>query len=185
MTVRENSSPNRTLSLPLPLPLKPSCPSLNRLYTCAFTIPHLPTDCFDCCSLVHPFLPYADNHNTLLPIDHVARLCSESSTGLHQCDLGANVCTTSTLSLLQNYTPLSVPFDLLGADASVQGMLCPGYGYYPLQFSDGSTTPVIMYYCPQLSETLLSPQHICTQTSNNYSGFDICCQDLDQAYIRF
>ena len=140
------------MPLPLPLPLTtPSCPSLSRLYTHAFTIPHLPTDCFGCFSLVPPFLPYTDNSNTHLPIAHVVRLCSES-TGLHQqCDLGANVCgATSTLSLIHNYTPLSVPFDLLGADASVsKGILCPGYGYYPLQFSDGSATPVIMHYCPR------------------------------------
>ena len=42
-----------------------------------------------------------------------------------------------------------------------------------LHFSDGSTsTPVLVYYCPKLSETLLSPQ-------------PICCQDLDQAFIYF
>jgi hypothetical protein len=119
----------------------------------------------------------------ILPVVHAARL--HHPTNHDQADIGSNINATADKSILENYTPLAQPFSLLGADASVNGMMCPGYGYFPLQFIQGTVERILMYYCPQLSETLISPQHICAQTENLFSGFDIRCQDMDQASIRF
>ena len=102
-----------------------------------------------------------------------------------QCDIGANICATANVSLLHHYTPLDKPFDLLGADASASGMLCPGFGFFSLFFTNGTTAEIMMYYCPQLSETLISPQHICSQSYNNFSGFEIHCRNMDSAFVRF
>ena len=102
-----------------------------------------------------------------------------------QCDIGANICATANLSLLHHYTPLDKPFDLLGADASASGMLCPGFGFFSLFFTNGTTAEIMMYYCPQISETLISPQHICSQSYNNFSGFEIHCRNMDTAFVRF
>jgi hypothetical protein len=95
----------------------------------------------------------------ILPVVHAARL-HDPTSGNAQADLGSNINATADKSLLEKYTPLAAPFNLLGADASVTGMMCPGFGYFPLQFLQGTVERIKMYYCPQLSETLISPQHI-------------------------
>jgi hypothetical protein len=86
-------------------------------------------------------------------------------------------------SLLLDFIPLGTPLNHLGADATVTGMLCLGYGFYPMMFTDGTVAHIHMYYCPQLSETLISPQHICTQNTNSFAGFDIQSHDMDNAYV--
>jgi hypothetical protein len=78
--------------------------------------------------------------STIQPINH------------DQADIGSNINATVYKSLLENCTPLAQPFNLLGTDASVDGMMCPGYGYFPLQFLQGSVERILMYCCPQLSK---------------------------------
>jgi hypothetical protein len=97
----------------------------------------------------------------------------------------ANICATADKSLLLDFIPLGTPLNLLGADATVTGMLCPGYGFYPMMFTDGTVAHIHMYYCPQLSEILISPQHICTLNTNSFAGFDIQCRDMDNSYVCF
>jgi hypothetical protein len=50
-----------------------------------------------------------------------------------------------TFFLLDEYVPLVNSFDLLGADASVDKMLCLGYGYYTMVFANGTTERLKMY----------------------------------------
>ena len=38
---------------------------------------------------------------------------------------------------------------------------------------------------PQLSETQISPQHICAQNSNSFAGFNIQCCQMDNTYVHF
>ena len=52
-------------------------------------------------------------------------------------------------------------------------------------FTAGTVTHIHMYYCPQLSETLISLQHICTQNSTSFASFHIQCRDMDNAYVSF
>ena len=73
------------------------------------------------------------------------------------CDIGANICDTANKSLLLDFIPFVAPPILLGADATVTGMLCPGYDIFPIMFTDGTAAHIHMYYCPQLSETLILP----------------------------
>ena len=102
-----------------------------------------------------------------------------------QCDIGSNINVTPDRSILCNYVTLSEPFDLHGADASVRSMLCIGHGDFHLAFLDDTHTSIRMYHCPQLSETLLSPQAICDDNSHLFRGFTIHCSNLDNAYVRF
>jgi hypothetical protein len=119
----------------------------------------------------------------ILPVVHAARLHAPT---VGQADIGSNINATADPSILENYTTLAQPFNLLGGDASVNGMMYPGYGYYPLQFLHGSVERILMYYCPQLSETIISPPPpICAQPETPFSGFDMRCRDMDKAPIRF
>ena len=131
------------------------------------------------CTPTHSFLEDSD----ILPVVHAARLNHVSYT--NQCDIGSNINVTAQLDLLDEYVPLVNSFDLLGADASVDKMLCLGYGYYTMVFANGTTERLKMYYCPQISETLISPQAMCADASITFSGFDIHCQDLNNPYVRF
>ena len=169
-------------------------PTLSLLSTSALTMPDDPHLYMDCTPPLPPdiLLQTPD----VLPVVHTAHLtdpliqsssppCSHISHVGEQCNLGANISATPDLSILINYTILDTPFNLLGADATVDGMLCPGFGFFPLTFTDGSVVHVKMYYCPHLLETLLSPQHICTQDPMSFVGFDIQCKDLDHAFVCF
>ena len=119
-----------------------------------------------------------------LPLVHTARLSGSSSQSL-QCDLGSNINVTADETLLHHYAPLSVPFDLQGADASVARMSCVGRGMFRLSFLDNTSADVQMYLCPQISETLLSPQAICDDAPTLFSGFTIHCSALDNSFVRF
>ena len=131
--------------------------------------------------------------DNLVPIFYAARLNDDSITQAvqhknskgEQCYIGANICTTADKSLLLDFTPLITPLNLLGADATVTSMLCPGYGYYPMMFTDGTVTHIHLFYFSQLSETLISPQQICAQNFNSFAGFDVQCHDMDNANICF
>jgi hypothetical protein len=170
------SSLNDTVTLPT----HDSDPSLSATCTAATHLPHNPAAALPSDILLEG-LP--DNLD-ILPAVHAARL-NDPPTANAQADIGSNINATAGKSLLENYNPLAKPFNLLGADASVNGMLCPGFGYFPLPFLQGTVERIKMYYCPQLSETLISPQHICTLSDNLFTGFDICCRNLDQTSIRF
>jgi hypothetical protein len=131
------------------------------------------------CTPAHSLLQDSD----ILPVVHAARLNHVSYT--NQCDIGSNINVTAQLDLLDEYVPLANSFDLLGADASVDKMICLVYGSYTMVFANGTAEHLKMYYCPQISETLISPQAMCADASITFSGFDIHCQDLNNPYVRF
>jgi hypothetical protein len=168
------------------IPPEPPPPDLvaASTYTTAVHLADHPTTYISCDPEQPPDLVLAGLPDDLdiLPIIHAARL-HDPTVG--QADIGSNINATADSSILENYTTLAQPFNLLGADASANGMMCPGYGYYPLQFLQGSVERILMYYCPQLSEMRISPQHICAQSETPFSGFDIRCRDMNKASIRF
>lgn len=120
----------------------------------------------------------------ILPAAHQIQLSVPTSPPSKQCDIGANISVTSELALLQDYTVLPVPLDLNSANSSEDAMLCPGYGTFPFRLDDNTIVPIKMYYCPQVSTTLLSPQKICAG-SNIFDSFDILCRDPSDPYVRF
>ena len=117
-----------------------------------------------------------------IPVAHTARrsfvLAPAHRRGL-QCDIGSNINVTADRSILRDYILLPAPFDLHGADASVRSMICIGHGMFRLHFLTNNThSDIRMYHCPQLSETLLSPQAICDDNRHLFRGFTIHCSDL-------
>ena len=149
--------------------------------------PSLPTSLHH---LPDSFLDHTSVHTT--PVCHAARLndhfyntpVQQLNSDGEQCDIGANINATPHQHLLHHYHPLPTPFNLLGADG-IHGMLCIGLGYFPQTFTNGTHADVLMYHCPKLSDTLLSPQALCTQAHTPFLGFDIICQDMDKAYVRY
>ena len=127
----------------------------------------------------------ASTLSSLLPMVHAARLLLDPASRALQCDLGSNINVTADATLLRHYVQLPLPFDLQGADASVERMSCLGHGLFRLTFLDDTYADVRMYLCPQISETLLSPQAICESASHLFSGFTIHCSALDQSFVRF
>ena len=179
-----------------PTPCLHNCPIPYAFLLCtlAVNIPDNLAPYMDCAPLIPLDIHFTKSlGENLVPTFYAARLNDVSITQTiqhknsngEQCDIGANICATADKSLLLDFMPLGTPLNLLGADATVTGMLCPGYGFYPMMFTDGTVAHIHMYYCPQLSETLISPQHICIQNSNSFAGFDIQCRDMDNAYVRF
>ena len=94
-----------------------------------------------------------------------------------QCDIGANVTVTQDRHRLLDYVPFDQPPVLGGADASVAPMLCPGSGRLTLHGAGGADIHTTAWYCPQLAETLISPQAICADNINPFDSFDIVCRD--------
>mmetsp|Transcript_12630 Transcript_12630/g.36754 ORF Transcript_12630/g.36754 Transcript_12630/m.36754 type:complete len:1246 (+) Transcript_12630:2039-5776(+) len=89
--------------------------------------------------------------------------------------MGANTTATPHRHVLHDYQRFHAPKMLYGADASVPPMECPGFGYLPVALRDGDDLLVKMWHCPSLGETLISPQTICDDERNVYTGFTIDC----------
>jgi hypothetical protein len=151
-----------------PTPCLHSCPTPSAFLLCtlAAIIHGNLAPYMDCAPLIHPDIHFTKSFGeNLVPIFYAAHLNDVSITQTtqpknsngEQCDIGANICATADKSLLLDFIPLGIPSNLLGADATVTGMLCPGYGFYPVMFTDGTVAHIHRYYCPQLSETLISP----------------------------
>ena len=169
-------------------------PSAFLLCTQAVSLPDNLAPYIDCTSLIPPDIhlttSFEDNIVPTFYADHlnddsITQAVQHENSNGEQCDIGANICAKADKSLQLNFSPLITPLNLLGADANVTSMLGPGYGYYPMMFTDDTVAHIHMYYCPQLSETLISPQHICAQNSNSFAGFDVQCRDMDNAYVCF
>ena len=153
------------------------CPTPSAFLLCTQAVSLLDNHALyiDCTPLIPPdihFPPsFEDNlvptfYGACLNDDSITQAVQHKNSNGEQCDIGANICAKADKSLLLDFTPLITPLNFLGADATVTSVLCPGYGYYPMMFTDGSVAHIHMYYCPQLSEILISPQHICAQNSN-------------------
>ena len=52
-----------------------------------------------------------------------------------------------------------------------------------MMFTEGTVAHIHKYYCPQLSDNLISPQHIFTQNSTSFAGFDVQYSEMDNANV--
>jgi hypothetical protein len=102
-----------------------------------------------------------------------------------QCDPGANISVTNDISVLSTRVKLDNPFPFARADRTIPAMLAYVLGTYILRLSDGTTCNITMYFCPSLSDTIISPQHFTTmdashQLFNGYCLIDLpgCCRVL-------
>jgi hypothetical protein len=94
-----------------------------------------------------------------------------------QCDPGANISATNDISVLSNRVKLDNPFPVASADRTSPAMLASVLGTYILRLSDGTTCDIPMYFCPSLSDTIISPQHLTTMDAS-HQLFRLISQDV-------
>jgi hypothetical protein len=102
-----------------------------------------------------------------------------------QCDPGANISATNNITVLSNRVNLDNLFPVASADRTSPAMLASVLGTYILRLSYGTTCDIPMYFCPSLSDTIISPQHFTTMDAssrvfNRYCLIDLpgCCRVL-------
>ena len=89
------------------------------------------------------------------------------------CDTGANANATPHVDILEDTFTLKVPFFVSSADACAQDMHATVAGWFQLHFSDHSTERILMYHCPRLTETVVSPEESCTGKHAPFTGWQI------------
>jgi hypothetical protein len=99
---------------------------------------------------------------------------------LHQAqyDPGANISATNDITVLSNRVKLDNPFPVASADRTSPAMLAPVLGTYILLLSDGTTCDIPMYFCPSLSDTIISPHHFTTMDASSRLFNGYCLIDL-------
>jgi hypothetical protein len=95
-----------------------------------------------------------------------------------QCDPGANISAINDITVLSNRVKLDNPFPVASADRTSPTMLASVLGTYILRLSDGTTCNIPMYFCPSLSDTIISPQHFTTMDASNHPFNGYCLIDL-------
>ena len=90
---------------------------------------------------------------------------------LIQCDPGANVCATNNASLLTAIQTTDFPLTISAANIDSTDMAASTFGQYRLLFTDHSHVDVTMYFCPQLPCTIVSPQSVIKEMTNQFDGF--------------
>jgi hypothetical protein len=87
-----------------------------------------------------------------------------------QLDDGANISGTPNLSLLTNVTLLQDPLTISAANKrEFFPMISSSAGWFLFYFCNSPPFRICMHYCPNLVETIASPQHMCMP---GHSPFD-------------
>jgi hypothetical protein len=102
-----------------------------------------------------------------------------------QLDIGANYSVTAHRSLLMSYTSFQQPIPMESIDASGTPRRCWGKGLYRVTDCHGDPFDIPMWYCPGVSETLISPDHVCRELEhyNIVDSHHDVVQDV--GHIRF
>jgi hypothetical protein len=95
-----------------------------------------------------------------------------------QCNHGANISATNDISVLSNRVKLDNPFPVASADRTSPAMLASVLGTYILRLSDGTTCDIPIYFCPSISDTIISPQHFTTMDASHQLFNGYCLIDL-------
>jgi len=77
---------------------------------------------------------------------------------LLNCDPGANVDATCELSQLINPTKIVQTIKIGSVNQEAGIMLTTQLGWFNLSLADGSYTKILMTYCQQVTNTIISPQ---------------------------
>ena len=95
-----------------------------------------------------------------------------ASSGIYaQLDDGANISGTPNLSLLTDVTLLQEPLNISAADKrELSPMISSSAGWFLLYFCNSPPHRIFMHYCPDLVETIISPQHVCMPGHSFFNG---------------
>ena len=98
-------------------------------------------------------------HETTYIVVHLV-LSSPKLMGprLAQRDPGANVDATPDLSHLINPTKIVQTIQIDSANQEADFMLTTQLGWFNLSLADGSSTKILMSYCQQVTNTIISHQ---------------------------
>jgi hypothetical protein len=108
------------------------------LCTLAVNIPDNLAPYMDCAPLfppdIHLTKSFGENHIPTLNAAHlnevsITQTIQHRNSNGEQFDIGANICAIADKSLFLDFIPMSTSLNLLGADATVAGMLCPGCSF--------------------------------------------------------
>ena len=101
-----------------------------------------------------------------------------------QMDSGANKNITNDLKIIRNFTTISsIPIFGIGDDMAACHIT--GKGITVLSTIDGSTLDIIMYYDPQYSGTIVSPNAIVRDNKSFTSWMQTNHLDTGHAEINF
>ena len=107
------------------------------------------------------------------------------STFYAQCDPGANISATPHLEVLLDVLPLLQPLTIHGADARSSSMISSSAGWFLIHFCDYPPQRILMHYCPDLVETIVSPQHACIHSHSPFDGWSLIARLPNQAFLQF
>jgi hypothetical protein len=102
-----------------------------------------------------------------------------------QCNVGANISVTPHITLLDDVTTLANVEHIAGADSWSSHMVCTQGGWFMLYFDDQPPARVFMIYCPDISNTIISPQHMSKHQHSPFDGFTITARRDGTTCIQF
>ena len=111
--------------------------------------------------------------------DKLSRVCQASGNGLYrfqvltnsaQNDGGANRSVTNNKHQLINFQPIQ-PYPVSGVAEGQPAIHCTGKGLLPWKSDNGDTIMVKCFYCPNVSNTIISPTDIVQDNRDKYTGW--------------
>jgi hypothetical protein len=64
-------------------------------------------------------------------------------------------------------------------------MISPSVGWFLLHLCDYPPQRILMHYCPDLVETIVSPQHVCLPTHSPFDRWSLIARLPQQALLQF
>jgi hypothetical protein len=131
--------------------------------------------------------PYIIVHTVRHVQQHTSLMSLPAPKIRHQAqyDPGANVSATNNILILRDIVDLQAPFLISSANRTAPAMAALIFGMFVLPLSDRSTCDILMYYCPFIADTIVSPHHftssaIADRRYNGYCLIDMlgCCRIL-------
>jgi hypothetical protein len=82
-------------------------------------------------------------------------------------------------------TPLATVEHIAGADTWSSHMVCTQGSWFTLYFDDQPPVRVFMIYCPDISNTIILPQHMCKHQHSPFDSFTITARRDGTTCIQF
>ena len=132
-----------------------------------------------------------ENRNNVFPLenccpqqDNMTKVLQIKMNLTQQMDSGANKNVTNDIKIIRNFTTItSIPIFGIGDDTAACHIT--GKGITALSTIDGSTLDIIMYFAPQCSGTIISPNAIVRDNKSFTSWMQTSHLDTGRAEINF
>ena len=125
-------------------------------------------------SYPHHHFPPTTNSNTIEAINKTSSSNAKHLLISKQSDSGANTSATNNINLLTDITYID-PVPVNSASNQAQPMKMLAVGKIHLRTITGQTITPTCYYSPDIDGTVISPDAICREFSNEFRGFSKIC----------